>query len=190
MKSDFTLEKIIKLIESNMQPDGNVFLDAGNCGAFALHHLNFSARSPVHVSLGMGGMGNSMGLALGCALGNGKRSYIFIGDGSFLISGFEVHTAIEYTIPVTIFIFNNRSHGMCTTREEVFFDFKTGLNDFQETRFGQGMAAMFPQTRARDVSSLEELKTELADMEAAGGINILSLNVENEFPPFKSFLKK
>jgi acetolactate synthase-1/2/3 large subunit len=37
------------------------------------------------------------------------------------MTGFEIHTAVELQLPILFVIFNNGMHGMCVTRQQVFF---------------------------------------------------------------------
>jgi len=188
--NEFSITNIMSIIGQDLDPEINCFVDAGNCGAFAVHHLKTRGVSPFYICLGMGGMGNSLPMAIGCTMTNKKRSYVFIGDGSFLISGLELHTAVQNELPISVFIFNNNSHGMCTTREEIFLSKSTGINDFKPTHFGRGISGLFPQIYARDVYGLEELQREISHIKLKDGIQVLSLNVRNELPPFRTFKKE
>ncbi len=185
------MQPILQMIESFLPEDANLFVDAGNCGAFALHHLKPQGRSVCYVALGMGGMGASIGTALGASLATKKRSFVFIGDGSFLMYGLEIHTAVEHNSPITFFIFNNNAHGMCSTRENVYFDQETGINNFQAMTFAHGFKTLFPQILVFDINNLEELEIGLQRIQRNHGVSLFSLNLPtNETPPFKAFIKK
>jgi acetolactate synthase-1/2/3 large subunit len=47
---------------------------------------------------------------------------VFCGDGAFLMLGMEIHTAVHYQLPVLFVVFNNAMHGMCVTRQQIYFD--------------------------------------------------------------------
>ncbi len=174
----------------------DIFIDAGNVGAFALHALQLRAYpgSLCYTSLAMGGMGNTIGISIGAAIARQNRnekfkSYVFIGDGSFLISGLEIHTAIQENLPIVFLIFNNNSHGMCSTREQVFFGTTTGLNNFQPSFFGRGLCHIWPTLRNYEVETEIELQQALSHFSDGIGPCVISLRIQvtDETVPFRTF---
>ncbi|MDD4974702.1 MAG: thiamine pyrophosphate-binding protein [Bacteriovorax sp.] len=186
----FNFKNIINEIQSSIEDDANLFVDAGNTGAFVLHNLETRGNGTCYVSLGMGGMGNSIGAGIGGSVSSNKKSYVFLGDGSFLMYGLEIHTALEYNLPIVFFIFNNNSHGMCTTRENVFLDGETGINNFRESRYAEGIGKIFPGIISHEVNDLENLKQSLNDIVGRKSPCVVTINILNtEAPPFKTFFK-
>jgi len=106
---------------------GNVVIDAGNCAATALHQLEIPAGVTSTIALGMGGMGYAIAAATGAQLGSapGARTIVLCGDGAFLMLGLEIHSAVELGLPILFVVFNNGKHGMCVTRQRLFFDGRT-----------------------------------------------------------------
>ncbi|AZZ37717.1 hypothetical protein CIK05_13225 [Bdellovibrio sp. qaytius] len=181
----------LNMINECIEPQTNVFVDAGNTGAFALNQLSLHGQSICYVSLAMGGMGNSIGVAMGAAFTSGKKSLVILGDGSFLMYGLEIHTAIEHHLPLVVIIFNNNSHGMCSTRETVFMGQETGLNNFNKSFFAAGLKLMFPLLPAFEVNSSADLQQSLKILSNLKGPAVLSINLlTNENPPFVAFKKK
>ena len=126
-------------------PDGvDIVVDAGNIGASAIHQLPARRDGRFIVALGMGGMGYSFGAGLGVAFGRRRRTVVIAGDGSFFMHGMEIHTAVQYRLPVTFLLFDNHAHAMCVTREQLFYDDLYSYNRFGPSRLGAGLAAMFP----------------------------------------------
>lgn len=188
---DYSFQSIVEQFSFFLSKEDNVFVDAGNAGAFFIHNLILSGENLFHCSLGMGGMGNSIGMSIGATIGNKKRSYAFLGDGSFLMHGLEVHTAVELEIPVTFVIMNNNSHGMCTTREEVFLNGETGINNFKKSCFGIGLGEMFPGLSTFEISNQDELNDLFIKLPKVNGPCVVSINILNNVsPPFRSFYKK
>ena len=66
-------------------------------------------------------MGFGMGAAIGGALGTGKRAILFTGDGSFHMNLNELATATRYNIPLTVFVFDNRTLGMVRQWQTLFY---------------------------------------------------------------------
>lgn len=188
--SEYELKNIIHEIQNVLESDANIFVDAGNTGAFVIHNLKTRGKGLCYVSLGMGGMGNSIGAAIGSSAATKKKSYVFLGDGSFLMYGLEIHTALEYNLPVHFFIFNNNSHGMCSTREDVFMGAVSGINNFRQSQYAEGMAKTFPGIAAYEVNNLNELQSALSSLKKISSPAIVSINIPNtEAPPFKTFRK-
>jgi acetolactate synthase-1/2/3 large subunit len=186
----YNLKNIINQIQLNIDDDANIFVDAGNTGAFVIHNLETRGSGTCYVSLGMGGMGNSIGAGIGSSVASKKTSYVFLGDGSFLMYGLEIHTALEYDLPVVFFIFNNNSHGMCSTRENVFLDGETGINNFKESRYGSGIGKIFPGITSHEVNDIEDLKLSLKDITGRKSPCVVTINISNsEDPPFRTFFK-
>ena len=142
--------------------DADIVVDAGNSGAAAIHHLPARRAGRFVVALGMGGMGYSFGAGIGMAFARRRRTIIVAGDGSFFMHGLELHTAIQYRLPVTLVLFNNNAHAMCVTREKLFYDGIYSYNRFTPSNLGAGLAAMFPGLPAVDVTDIDVLATSLA----------------------------
>lgn len=171
-------------------PDGaNIVIDAGNTGAAAIHYLPVRRNGRFAVALGMGGMGYSFGAGIGMAFGRRQRTVVIAGDGSFFMHGLEIHTAIQYRLPVTLVLFNNNAHAMCVTREQLFYDDLYSYNRFSSSNLGAGLAAMFPGLPSVDVADTAALSAALAAALAVDGPSVVSIECSaDEIPPFAPFL--
>jgi acetolactate synthase I/II/III large subunit len=183
-------------------PDGtDIVVDAGNIGASAIHYLPVRRDGRFIVALGMGGMGYSFGAGVGVAFGrasarvNGdrqrRRTVVIAGDGSFLMHGMEIHTALQYRLPVTFLLFDNHAHAMCVTREQLFYNDLYSYNRFGPSRFGAGLATMFPGLQSVDVDDIAALPDALRAALDADGPSVVSVECSaDEIPPFANFLGK
>jgi len=179
-------------------PDGaDIVVDAGNSGAAAIHYLPARRNGRFAVALGMGGMGYSFGAGIGMAFGRassgrpGGRTVVIAGDGAFFMHGMEVHTAVQYQLPVTFVLFNNNAHAMCVTREQLFYDDLYSYNRFRPSRLGAGLAAMFPGLASVDVTDLDGLGAAMRAALAIDGPAVVSVEcAADEIPPFAAFLTK
>lgn len=171
-------------------PDGvDIVVDAGNIGASAIHHLPVRRGGRFLVALGMGGMGYSFGAGVGMAFGRRRRTVVIAGDGAFLMHGMEIHTALQYRLPVTFLLFDNHAHAMCVTREQLFYGDRYSYNRFGPSRFGAGLTAMFPGLSAIDVDDLEHLPAAVNTALAQDGPSVVSVECSaDEIPPFTAFL--
>lgn len=178
-------------------PDGtDIVVDAGNIGASAIHYLPVRRDGRFMVALGMGGMGYSFGAGIGMTFhraggGMRRRTVVIAGDGSFFMHGMEIHTAVQYRLPITFLLFDNHAHAMCVTREQLFYDDRYSYNRFGPSRLGAGLAAMFPGLTALDVDDIEHLPAALCTALGADGPSVVSVECSpDEIPPFAAFLAK
>ena len=182
-----------------MLPDGtDIVVDAGNTGAAAIHHLPVRRDGRFAVALGMGGMGYSFGAGIGMAFGRAKqrtpsggRTVVIAGDGAFFMHGMEVHTAVQYRLPVTFVLLNNNAHAMCVTREQLFYDDLYSYNRFAPSQLGAGLAGMFPGLSSVDVADIDALPAALERAIAVDGPSVVTVECSaDEIPPFAAFLNK
>jgi acetolactate synthase-1/2/3 large subunit len=179
-------------------PDGtDIVVDAGNTGASAIHYLPVRRDGRFAVALGMGGMGYSFGAGIGMAFGragrNGpsRRTVVIAGDGAFFMHGMEMHTAVQYRLPVTFVLFNNNAHAMCVTREQLFYDDLYSYNRFAPSQLGAGLAGMFPGLSSVDVADIDALPAALERAMAVDGPSVVSVEcAADEIPPFAAFLNR
>jgi acetolactate synthase I/II/III large subunit len=171
-------------------PDGvDVVVDAGNTGAAAIHYLPVRRNGRFVVALGMGGMGFSFGAGLGMAFARRRRTVVLAGDGAFYMHGMEIHTAIQYRLPVTFVLFDNHAHAMCVTREKLFYDDLYSYNRFGPSNLGAGLATMFPGLQSVDVRDVADLPDALGAALAVDGPSVVSVECSaDEIPPFAPFV--
>lgn len=176
-------------IDTALPDDVNIVVDAGNTGAAAIHYLPVRRGGRFIVALGMGGMGYSFGAGIGVAFARGQRTVVIAGDGSFYMHGLELHTAIEYRLPVTFILFNNNAHAMCVTREQLYYRGLYSYNRFRPSQLGAGLAAMFPGLPSLDVSDSDALSGALAGAFEGEGPCVITVECSaDEIPPFAPFL--
>ncbi len=176
----------LESVAATLPEDANVFVDAGNTGASAVHWIRCPPRGRFVVALGMGGMGYSFGAAIGAAFANGRRTYVLAGDGAFFMHGLEIHTALEHRLPITFIVFDNTAHGMCFTREHLYYGGDYSYNLFQPSEFAAGLATMFPSLRVLPGTTPSEITESLRN--APPGPAMMSIPVDAcEVPPFIPF---
>ena len=103
--------------------------------------------------------------------------------------GLEIHTAVEYDLPIVFVVFDNCSHAMCHVREEVFLGGKTGGQLFKPSRIAEGIKAMFPSIMAFEVENEAELTHALESIKNQKHPVCISVHISPEdYPPFIPFL--
>jgi acetolactate synthase-1/2/3 large subunit len=180
----------MSVIDDALADDTDILVDAGNTGAAAIHHLPARPEGRLVVALGMGGMGYSFGAGIGMAFARPhRRTVVIAGDGAFYMHGMEIHTAVQYRLPITFVLLNNNAHAMCVTREQLFYGGAYSYNRFTPSLLGAGLAAMFPGLFAVDVAEIANLPGVLREALVVDGPSVVSVECSaDEIPPFVPFL--
>src|SRR5262249_31972116 len=191
---DLLQSQALKMLQPFLPTSGHVLFDAGNCAAASLHCLRIPAGVSATVALGMGGMGYAIAGAIGAQMGSsrGSRTMVFCGDGAFLMLGTEVHTAVDYQLPILFVVFNNGMHGMCVTRQQLFFGGRIESTRYPAVSVSQVARGLGSPDRlwVGSAATVEELNDILRDSPYwidRPGVLELCLSRE-EMPPFTPFL--
>lgn len=105
-------QRLIRDLAESLPEDTVYFVENGNSMAWAIHHLTITRPYTFYVGLGFASMGFATAAAIGAKLAAGKRPVIsLVGDGSFLMNGMEVATAVNHNIPVIWVVMNNSMFG-------------------------------------------------------------------------------
>jgi acetolactate synthase-1/2/3 large subunit len=166
----------------------NWIADAGNASASMLKDLKLAPGSSFILALGAGGMGYSLGAGIGAYHANRLPTVVFAGDGSLFMHGLEIHTWVEYQLPILLFIADNQGHGMCDTREALFLRHRGNLNRFETpTDFARGFHELFGIPSVTPQSQLE-LSRAVATWNQRGPLLIHLPLSQSEFPNFLPFI--
>jgi len=192
--SDLLQSDALGVLARYLPETGHVLYDAGNCAAAALHYLPVPTGLSATIALGMGGMGYAVAASVGVQLGSpaGSRTIVFAGDGAFFVSGFEVHTAVELELPILYVIFNNSMHGMCVTRQQLYFDARIesstyGYVDVAQVARGFASPERLWVGKATTVYELEAALQEYAQASNRPGV-LEIVTAREQLPPFSPFL--
>jgi acetolactate synthase-1/2/3 large subunit len=191
---DLLQSEALGLLQSVLPASGHVLFDAGNCAAAALHYLRLPPDTSATIALGMGGMGYAIAGAIGAQLGSppGSRSMAFCGDGAFLMLGAEIHTAVHYQLPILFVVFNNGMHGMCVTRQQLYFGGRVECSRYPAFSAAGVARGLGPPGRlwVGSAATAGELKQHLRDRKHwKGRPGVLELRLgREEVPPFTPFL--
>ena len=90
-----------------------IHLDAGNVWSWFTHYFHrASAKGHYHIAMGFGSMGWAVGAAIGTSIGSKEPSVCITGDGSYLMAGQEITSALQHQLPVIYVVFNDSALGM------------------------------------------------------------------------------
>jgi indolepyruvate decarboxylase len=132
--------------------------DIGDCLFTALDVQNTALVAPGYYAT----MGFGVPAGLGLQAGSGQRPLIFVGDGAFQMTGWELGNCRRYGWDPIVVVFNNRSWEMLRA-----FQPESKFNDLDEWRFADMAAGM--GGIGRRVSTRRELSQALHEAVRARG---------------------
>ncbi|MGN1231018.1 MAG: biosynthetic-type acetolactate synthase large subunit [Anaerotignum sp.] len=119
-KGALTPFEIIDQVSRKMPKDTPVVTDVGQHQMWVAQRYPFEQQRTFLTSGGLGTMGFGMGASNGAAIGTGKRTVLFTGDGSFAMNFAELGTAVTESLPVIVILMNNGVLGMVRQLQEFF----------------------------------------------------------------------
>ena len=112
-----------RLYELTKNQDTFITTEVGQHQMWAAQHYKFSKPNRWMTSGGLGTMGYGLPAAIGVQVAHPKRLVIDIaGEASILMNIQELSTAVQYRLPVKIFILNNEYMGMVRQWQELLHD--------------------------------------------------------------------
>lgn len=139
-------ESIMDSMRELLPRDGNVVRDA-TVPAYLWGNRLMPILSPrTSMNPTSAAIGPALPLAIGAAIGSGKRTAVIQGDGGFMLNIGELATAVQYKVPLVVCVFNDRGYGVLRSIEGRTFDgrqFGVELStpDFVMVANGMGMKA-------------------------------------------------
>ncbi len=123
-------------VVADSDPEMPVFFDTGHLLSFAPAFLRASSRYIAHNGF-FHRMGWSASAIIGASIALGNRPALaLIGDGSFIMGGTAVATAVEQNLPIVWVVFNNRSFQI--ERELMFRLYnREAFCDYRKTTTGE-----------------------------------------------------
>ena len=108
---------------------------------WAAQHYKFNKPNRWMTSGGLGTMGYGLPAAIGVQIANPKKLVVDIaGEASVLMTMQEMSTAVQYRLPIKIFILNNEYMGMVRQWQELLHEknysesYTAALPDFVKAR--------------------------------------------------------
>jgi len=111
---------IERLYEATKDKDTYISTEVGQHQMWAAQHYHFEEPNRWMTSGGLGTMGYGLPAAVGIQLAHPKSLVIDIaGEASVMMNIQEISTAIQYRLPIKVFILNNRYMGMIRQWQEL-----------------------------------------------------------------------
>ncbi|MDC0615913.1 acetolactate synthase 3 large subunit [Candidatus Pelagibacter sp.] len=178
-----------RLYELTKNQDTYITTEVGQHQMWAAQHYKFNKPNRWMTSGGLGTMGYGLPAAIGVQVAHPKKLVVDIaGEASILMNIQEMSTAVQYNLPVKIFILNNQYMGMVRQWQELLHEknysesYSKALPDFVKLAEAYGCVGI----RAEDPDELDE---KIEEMINTDGPVIFDCHVdqnENCFPMIPS----
>ena len=112
-----------RLYELTKDKDTFITTEVGQHQMWAAQHYKFNKPNRWMTSGGLGTMGYGLPAAVGVQIAHPKKLVIDIaGEASVLMTMQEMSTAVQYSLPIKIFILNNQYMGMVRQWQELLHE--------------------------------------------------------------------
>ncbi len=180
---------ISRLYDLTTQKDTFITTEVGQHQMWAAQYYKFSKPNRWITSGGLGTMGFGMPAAVGAQMANPDSLVIDIaGEASFLMNIQEIATAVQYKLPIKIFILNNEYMGMVRQWQELLHgsryseSYVDALPDFK--KLAESFNAV--GVRAKNISELDDAINEMVSIDRPVIADIWVDKKENCFPMIPS----
>ncbi len=189
-------DKIIKpqyavqrLYELTKDKDTYITTEVGQHQMWAAQHYKFNKPNRWMTSGGLGTMGYGLPAAVGVQVANPKKLVVDIaGEASVLMTMQEMSTAVQYRLPIKIFILNNQYMGMVRQWQELLHEknysesYTAALPDFVKLAEAYGCIGI----RATKPNELDEKINEMINVDKPVIFDCVVDKNENCFPMIPS----
>ena len=134
---------VIEEINRQTKSDAIITTGVGQHQMWAAQFYRWRFPRQMITSGGLGTMGFGLPAAMGAQLGSPGKTVIDIdGDGSYLMTCYELATIAEYNIPVKVVILNNDFQGMIKQWQDLFYERRYSQSPMKNPNFA-AMAEAF-----------------------------------------------
>jgi acetolactate synthase-1/2/3 large subunit len=178
-----------RLYELTKDQDTFITTEVGQHQMWAAQHYKFNKPNRWMTSGGLGTMGYGLPAAIGVQVAHPKKLVIDIaGEASILMNMQEMSTAVQYRLPIKIFIINNEYMGMVRQWQELLHDknysesYTEALPDFVKLAEAYGAIGI----RAKTPDELDEKIKEMINSDQPVIFDCLVDKQENCYPMIPS----
>ncbi len=186
IKPQFAIERLYELTKDK---DSYITTEVGQHQMWAAQHYKFNKPNRWMTSGGLGTMGYGLPAAVGVQVAHPKKLVIDIaGEASVLMTLQEMSTAVQYGLPIKIFILNNEYMGMVRQWQELLHDknysesYTAALPDFVKLAEAYNCVGI----RAKRPDELDDKIIEMLNTDKPVIFDCMVDKVENCFPMIPS----
>jgi acetolactate synthase I/II/III large subunit len=163
IKPQYAVQRLYELTKNQ---DTYITTEVGQHQMWAAQHYKFNKPNRWMTSGGLGTMGYGLPAAIGVQIAHPKKLVVDIaGEASILMTMQEISTAVQYNLPIKIFILNNQYMGMVRQWQELLHEknysesYSEALPDFVKLAEAYGCVGI----RAKNPKELDEKIQEMID---------------------------
>ena len=178
-----------RLYELTKHQDTFITTEVGQHQMWAAQHYKFNKPNRWMTSGGLGTMGYGLPAAIGVQIAHPKKLVVDIaGEASILMNIQEMSTAIQYRLPIKIFILNNEYMGMVRQWQELLHDknysesYTAALPDFVKLAEAYGCVGL----RAKKPEELDDKIIQMLNTDRPVIFDCMVDKQENCFPMIPS----
>ena len=186
IKPQFAVQRLYELTKAQ---DAFITTEVGQHQMWAAQHYKFDKPNRWMTSGGLGTMGYGLPAAIGVQVANpGKLVIDIAGEASVLMTMQEMSTAVQYKLPIKIFILNNQYMGMVRQWQELLHEknysesYTAALPDFVKLAEAYGCVGI----RANKPDELDEKIAEMLSVDRPVIFDCVVDKVENCYPMIPS----
>ena len=186
IKPQYAIERLYELTKNK---DTFITTEVGQHQMWAAQHYKFNKPNRWMTSGGLGTMGYGLPAAVGVQVAHPNKLVIDIaGEASVLMTMQEMSTAVQYSLPIKIFILNNEYMGMVRQWQELLHDknysesYTAALPDFVKLAEAYGCVGI----RAKTPEELDDKIIEMLNTDRPVIFDCLVDKEENCFPMIPS----
>ena len=186
IKPQYAVQRLYELTKNK---DTYITTEVGQHQMWAAQHYKFDKPNRWMTSGGLGTMGYGLPAAVGVQVAHPKKLVIDIaGEASVLMTMQEMSTAVQYSLPIKIFILNNEYMGMVRQWQELLHEknysesYTAALPDFVKLAEAYGCVGI----RAKTPNELDDKIIEMINTDRPVIFDCMVDKEENCFPMIPS----
>ena len=186
IKPQFAVQRLYELTKAQ---DTFITTEVGQHQMWAAQHYKFDKPNRWMTSGGLGTMGYGLPAAIGVQVANPEKLVIDIaGEASVLMTMQEMSTAVQYKLPIKIFILNNEYMGMVRQWQELLHEknysesYTAALPDFVKLAEAYGCVGI----RANNPDELDEKIVQMLSINKPVIFDCVVDKTENCYPMIPS----
>jgi acetolactate synthase-1/2/3 large subunit len=186
IKPQYAIQRLYELTKNK---DAYITTEVGQHQMWAAQHYKFNKPNRWMTSGGLGTMGYGLPAAVGVQVAHPNKLVIDIaGEASVLMTMQEMSTAVQYSLPIKIFILNNEYMGMVRQWQELLHDknysesYTAALPDFVKLAEAYGCVGI----RAKSPEELDDKIIEMINTDRPVIFDCRVDKEENCFPMIPS----